>query len=80
MLRLLEFFGGKNSSPIFSKLVIARDSNPFTLLVGTIKPYNLYYWHFSLRTFLSEIFAGPFHRAKTVSQGRTVVSIPARNQ
>ena len=27
MLRLLEFFGGKNSSPIFSKLVRARDSN-----------------------------------------------------
>ena len=43
MLRLLEFFGGKNSSPIFSKLVRARDSNPFILLVGTIKPYNLYY-------------------------------------
>jgi len=43
MLRLLEFFGGKNSSPIFSKLVRAGDSHPFTLLVGTIKPYNLYY-------------------------------------
>ena len=43
MLRLLEFFGGKNSSPIFSKLVRARDSNPFILLVGTIKPYILYY-------------------------------------
>ena len=43
MLRLLEFFGGKNSSPIFSKLVRARAINPFILLVGTIKPYNFYY-------------------------------------
>ena len=43
MLRLLEFFGGKNSSPIFSKLVRARNSNPFILFVGTIKPCNLYY-------------------------------------
>ena len=34
-LRLLEFFGGKNSSPIFSKLVRARASNPCILLVGT---------------------------------------------
>ena len=41
--RLLELFGGKNLSPIFSKLVRARDSNPFILLVGTIKPYNFYY-------------------------------------
>ena len=34
-LRLLEFFGEKNSSPIFSKLVRARAINPFILLVGT---------------------------------------------
>ena len=73
MLRLFEVFLGKNSSPIFSTLVRARASSPCTLLVGTIKPYNFYYWHFSLRTFLSEIFAGPFHRAKTMSQGRTVL-------
>ena len=72
MLRLLEFFGGKNSSPIFSKLVRARDSNPFILLVGTIKPYNLYYQHFLLRPFLGEIFAVPFHRAKMIEQGETV--------
>ena len=43
MLRLLEFFGGKNSSLIFSKLVRARDSKFFILLEGTMKPYNLYY-------------------------------------
>ena len=43
MLRLFEFFWEKNSSPIFSKLVRARAINPFILLVGTIKPYNLYY-------------------------------------
>ena len=43
MLRLFEFFGGKNSSPIFSTLVRARASSPCTLLVGTIKPYNFYY-------------------------------------
>ena len=72
MLRLLEFFGGKNSSPIFSKLVRARDSNPFILLVGAIKPYNLYYYHFLLRPFLGEIFAVPFHRAKMIEQGETV--------
>ena len=73
MLRLLEFFGGKNSSPIFSKLVRARDSNPFILLVGTIKPYNLYYQHFLLRPFLGEIFAVQFHRAKMIEQGETLL-------
>ena len=74
MLRLLEFIGGKNSSLIFSKLVRARDSNPFLRLVGTIKPYNLYYRHFLLRPFLSKIFGGLFHRAKMIEQGETVVS------
>ena len=43
MLRLLEIFWGKNSSPIFSELVRARASHPYILLVGTIKPYNFYY-------------------------------------
>ena len=71
-LRLLEFFWEKNSSPIFSKLVRARAINPFILLVGNIKPYNFYSYHFLFRPFLSKIFAGPFHRAKTMSQGRTV--------
>ena len=71
-LRLLEFFWEKNSSPIFSKLVRARAINPFILLVGTIKPCNFYSQHFLFRPFLSKIFAGPFHRAKTMSQGRTV--------
>ena len=74
MLRLLKFFGGKNSSPIISKLVRARASNPFILLVGTIKACNLYYQHFLLRPFLSEIFPVPFHRAKMIEQGETVVS------
>ena len=79
MLRLLEFFGGKNSSPIFSKLVRARDSNPFILLVGTIKPYNLYYYHFLLRPCLGKIFAVPFHRAKMIEKGETVAPIANRN-
>ena len=57
MLRLLEFFGGKNSSPIFSKLVRARDSNPFIHLVGTIKPYNLYYQHWIDYSILTSFFA-----------------------
>ena len=64
MLRLLEFFGGKNSSPLFSKLVRARDSNPFILLVGTIKPYNLYY----LQIFAQTIFRRNIRRS--VSQGK----------
>ena len=43
MHRLLEFFWGKNSSPIFSELVRARASHPYIVLVGTIKPCNFYY-------------------------------------
>ena len=74
MLRLFEFFGGKNSSPIFSTLVRARASSPCILLVGTIKAFNFYYLHFLLRPFLSEIFAGPFHREKMIEQGKTVIS------
>ena len=73
MLRLLEYFWGKNSSPIFSRLVRARASSLCILLVGTIKPY-FYYQHFLLRPFLSEIFGGPFHRAKMIEQGETVFS------
>ena len=72
MLRLLEIFWGKNSSPIFSELVRARASHPYILLVGTIKPYNFYYQHFLLRPFLSKIFTGPFHRAKMIEQSKTV--------
>ena len=72
MLRLLDIFLRKNSSPFISKLVRVRDSNVYILLVVTIKPYNFYSWHFLLRPLLSDIFAGPFHRAKTMSQGRTV--------
>ena len=74
MLRLLEIFLRKNSSPFISKLVRVRDSNVYILLVVTIKPYNFYSCHFLLRPLLSDIFAGPFHRAKTTSQGRTVSS------
>ena len=43
MLRLLEIFLRKNSSPIFSELVRARASHPYILLIGAIKPYNFYY-------------------------------------
>ena len=73
MFRLFEFFGGKNSSPIFSTLLRARASSHPILLVGTIKPYNFYYKHFLLRPLLSEIFAGPFHREKMIEQGKTVL-------
>ena len=74
MLRLLEIFLRKNSSPFFSKLVRVRDSNVYILLVVTTKPCNFYSWHFLLRPLLSEIFAGPFHRAKMIEQGETVCS------
>ena len=73
MLRLFKFIAGKNSSPIFSTLVRARASSPCILLVGTIKAFNFYYLHFLLRPFLSEIFAGPFHREKMIEQGKTVL-------
>ena len=73
MLRLFEFFGGKNSSPIFSTLVRARASSPCILFVGTIKAFNFYYLHFLLRPFLSKIFAGPFHMEKMIEQGKTVL-------
>ena len=72
MLRLLEFLGEKNSSPIFLTMIRARASSPCILLIGTIKPYNFYYKHFLLWPFFSEIFAGPFHREKMIEQGKTV--------
>ena len=37
MLRLLEIFMVKNSSPFFSKLVRVRGPNHYILLIGTIK-------------------------------------------
>ena len=75
MLRLLEIFLRKNSSPFFSKLVRVRYSNVYILLVVTIKPCNFCSWHFLLRPLLSEIFAGLFHRAKTTAQGWTVLKL-----
>ena len=75
MLRLLEIFLVKNSSPFFSKLVRVRASNLDTLLIGMIKPYHFYYWHFLLRSLVSEIFAGPFHQTKAVSSSFTVIKI-----
>ena len=73
MVRPFEFFGEKNSSPIFSTLVRARTSSLCRLLIVIIEPYNFYYKHFLLRPFLSEIFAGPFHREKMIEQGKTVL-------
>ena len=64
MLRLLEIFLVKNSSPCFSKLVRVRGPNHYILLKGTIKPCNICYWHFLLRSFLSKIFGNPFHQTK----------------
>ena len=72
MLRLLEIFLVKNSSPFFSKLVRVRGPNHYILLIGTIKPYNICYWHFLLRSFLSEIFNDPFHQTKKGETNKTV--------
>jgi len=74
MLRLLEIFLVKNSSPFFSKLVRVRGPNHYILLIGTIKPYNICYWHFLLRSFLSEIFNDPFHQTKKGETNKTVSS------
>ena len=73
ILRLLEIFWVKNSRPFFSKLVRVRAFNHYTLLIGIIKPYHYYYRYFLLRSLVSEIFAGPFHQAKTVSSSFTVL-------
>ena len=73
MLRLLEIFMVKNSSPFFSKLVRVRGPNHYILLIGTIKPYNICYVHFWLRLFLSEIFDDPFHQTKKAETNKTVV-------
>ena len=73
MLRLLEIFLVKNSSPFFSKLVRVRGPNHYILLIGTIKPYNICYWHFLLRSFLSEIFNDPFHQTKKGETNKTII-------
>ena len=73
IFRVLEIFLLKNSSPFFSELVRVRTSKFDTLLMGIIKPYNFYYWHFLLRLLVSEIFAGPFHQAKAASSSFTVL-------
>ena len=73
MLRLLEIFFLKNSSPFFLKPWRVRASNINILLIGAIKHYNFFYCHFLLRPFLSEMFAGPFHQAKAESSSRTVI-------
>ena len=73
MLRLLEIFLVKNSSPFFSKLVRVRDPIHYIFLIGTIKPYIICYWHFLLRSFLSEIFNDPFHQTKKGETNKTVL-------
>ena len=77
MLRLLDIFFLKNSSPFFLKPWRVRTSNLNILLIGAIKHYNFFYCHFLLRPFLSEMFAGPFHQAKAESSSRTVLSLTA---
>ena len=72
MLRLLEIFLVKNSSPFFSKLVRVRSPNHYILLIGTIKPYNICYWHFLIRSFLREIFNDPFHQTNMDETNKTV--------
>ena len=72
MLWVLEIFMVKYSSPFFSKLVRVRGPNHDILLIGTIKPYNICYWHFLLRSFLSEIFNDPFHQTKKGETNKTV--------
>ena len=74
MLRLLEIFLVKNSSPFFSKLVRVRGPNHHIFLIGTIKPCNICYWHFLLRSFLSEIFDDPFHQTKKGEANKTVLT------
>ena len=71
MLRLLEIFFIKNSSPFFSKLVRVRGPNHYILLIVSIKPYNICYVHFWLRLFLSEIFDDPFHQTKKGETNKT---------
>ena len=72
MLRLLEIFLVQNSSPFSSKLVRVRGPNYYILLIGTIKPYNICYWHFMLRSFFSKIFDDPFHQTKKGETDKTV--------
>ena len=79
MLRLLEIFFLKNSSPFFLKPWRVRASNLIILLIGAIKHYNFFYCHFLLRPFLSEMFAGPFHQAKAESSSRTVCGFLMKN-
>ena len=73
MLRLLEIFFLKNSSPFFLKPWKVGASNINILLIGAIKNYNFFYCHFLIRPFLSKIFAGPSHQAKAKSSSRTVI-------
>ena len=73
MLWLLDIFLRKNSSPFFSKLVRVRGPNNYTLLIGTIKPYNIWYWHFLLRSFLNKILDDPFHQTKKGETNKTVL-------
>ena len=75
MLRLLEIFLVKNSSPFFSKLVRVRGPNHYILLIGTIKPCNICYWHFLLRSFLCEILANRFHQTKSEQPDWTVIGM-----
>ena len=49
-------------------------TNHYILLIGTIKPYNICYWHFLLRSFLSEIFDDPFHQTKKGETNKTVLT------
>ena len=76
MLRLLEIFLVENSSPCFSKLVRVRGPNHYILLIGSIKPCNICYWHFLLKSFLSEILDDPFHQTKKGETNKTVLSFP----
>ena len=79
MLRLLEIFMVKNSSPFFSKLVRVRGPNHYILLIGTIKPYNICYWHFLLRSFLNKILDDPFHQTKKGETNKTVPHAETHN-
>ena len=59
---------------IWEKVATYHRAWPITFpLVGIIMPYNFYYWYFLLRLLVREIFAGPFHQAKTVSSSFTVM-------
>ena len=72
--RFQRFFA-KKLKAIFLPTGKSQGLQSYTLLIVIIKPYNCYFWHFLLRSLVSETFAGPFHQAKVVSSSFTLHQI-----